>query len=233
MHVSNPSAACLVAARSICGQVGDIPFGRVRPMPLSLRLSPCPALHAPLRTAPRLLLSLLPALLALPMSTAMAVFAGPARGQTLVQIHRLETLINAAGTETMVRHDCLPNHAGFYERDGAGLNRLVVCANNIDMADLRAVWEVMAHEGTHVMQECAGDAVLQDNQLPRTLGELRRRAPHYAKLIVEGYDKADQRFEAEAFWMELQPAEVVIDLFEHHCLNPARLNPARLHPARQ
>jgi|LakMenEpi03Aug12_release.lakeMendotaPanAssembly.Ray.scaffolds.fasta_scaffold00040_128 hypothetical protein len=191
-------------------------------MPLFLRLSPRPAL--------RLLLSLLPALLALPMSTALAVSAGPARGHTLVQIHRLETLINAAGTETMVRHDCLPNHAGFYERDGAGLNRLVVCANNIDMADLRAVWEVMAHEGTHVMQECSGGAVLQASQLPRTLGELRRHAPHYAKLIVEGYDQADQRIEAEAFWMELQPAEVVIDLFERHCLQPGPLRPQPLQP---
>jgi hypothetical protein len=165
-------------------------------------------------------LSLLPALLALPMSTALAVSAGPARGHTLVQIHRLETLINQAGTETMVRHDCLPNHAGFYERDGAALNRLVVCANNIDMRDLGAVWEVMAHEGTHVMQECAGGALLADTQLPGTLGDLRRRAPHYAKLIAEGYDPADQRIEAEAFWMELQPAEVVIQLFERHCLTP-------------
>lgn len=186
-------------------------------MPLSLRLSP--------RLSLRLRFSLLAALLALPMSTALAVSAGPARGHTLVQIHRLETLINAAGTETMVRHDCLPNHAGFYERDGGGLNRLVVCANNIDMADLRAVWEVMAHEGTHVMQECVGGTLLHDSQLPRTLGELRRRAPHYAKLIVEGYDPADQRIEAEAFWMELQPAEVVIEMFERHCLNPARLQP--------
>jgi hypothetical protein len=191
-------------------------------MPLFLRLSPRPAL--------RLLLSLLPALLALPMSAALAVSAGLARGQTLVQIHRLETLINAAGTETMVRHDCLPNHAGFYERDGAGLNRLVVCANNIDMADLRAVWEVMAHEGTHVMQECVGGTVLQDSQLPLTLGELRRHAPHYAKLIVEGYDPADQRIEAEAFWMELQPADVVIDLFERHCLQPGRLRFQPLQP---
>jgi hypothetical protein len=204
-------------------------------MPLSLRLSPCPALGAllrvaPLRTPPRLVLALLPSLLALPMSTAIGVSAGPARGHTLVQIHRLESLINDTGTETMVRHDCLPNHAGFYERDGAGLNRLVVCANNIDMADLRAVWEVMAHEGTHVMQECVGGVVLQDSQLPSTLGELRRRAPHYAKLIAEGYDKAEQRIEAEAFWMELQPAEVVIDLFQRRCLNPVRLQPQHQSP---
>jgi hypothetical protein len=185
-------------------------------MPLSLRLSP--------------LLTLLTALLTLPMSAALAVAAGPAMGHTLVQIHRLETLINAAGTETMVRHDCLRNHAGFYERDGGGLNRLVVCANNINMADVGAVWEVMAHEATHVMQECAGGAVLHDNQLPRTLGELRRRAPHYAKLIVEGYDPADQRIEAEAFWMELQPAEVVIALFERHCLPPARQRSQQLRP---
>jgi hypothetical protein len=192
-------------------------------MPLSLRSRRCGAgwLGSTL--------SLLSALLALPMSTALAVSAGPVRGHTLVQIHRLETLINAAGTETTVSHDCLANHAGFYERDGARLNRLVVCANNIDMADLRAVWEVMAHESTHVMQECVGGTVLQDSQLPRTLGELSRHAPHYAKLIAEGYLPADRRIEAEAFWMELQPAEVVIDLFERHCLSAS---PLRSHPLR-
>jgi hypothetical protein len=116
-----------------------------------------------------------------------------------------------------VRDDCRPNHAGYYERDDRGINRLVVCRNDVDMGDVEAVWEVMAHEGTHVMQACTGGNALQDTQMPRTLRELRNLAPHYAKLISEGYHPSDQRLEAEAFWMELQPAEVVIALFESNC----------------
>jgi hypothetical protein len=141
----------------------------------------------------------------------------PASANTLAAIHRLEQLINAAGTETQVREDCRPNHAGYFERDDAAINRLVVCRNNVDMGDVEAVWEVMAHEGTHVMQACSGGPALRDTQMPRTLRELRTLAPHYAKLISEGYHPSDQRLEAEAFWMELQPADVVIALFEANC----------------
>jgi hypothetical protein len=44
-------------------------------------------------------------------------------------------------------------------------------------------------------------------------------------LISEGYHPRDQRLEAEAFWMELQPAEAVIALFERNCA--ARLRQER------
>ena len=141
----------------------------------------------------------------------------PAAANTLADIQRLEELINATGTETQVRDDCRANHAGYYERDDKGTARLVVCRNTVDMADVEAVWEVMAHEGTHVMQACTGAAALQDAQIPRTMRELRSLAPHYAKLLNEGYHPRDQRLEAEAFWMELQAPEVVIGLFESNC----------------
>jgi hypothetical protein len=42
-------------------------------------------------------------------------------------------------------------------------------------------------------------------------------APHYAKLIDLGYPSGDQRLEAEAFWMELQPPATVISLFRSLC----------------
>ncbi len=157
------------------------------------------------------------AALALLAFAGLLMAAPGAAANTLAHIQRLEELINAAGTETQVRDDCQPNHAGYYERDGKGIDRLVVCRNSIDMADVEAVWEVMAHEGTHVMQACTGGTALQDTQIPRTLRELRSLAPHYAKLLDEGYPPQHQRLEAEAFWMELQTPELVIALFEHNC----------------
>jgi hypothetical protein len=175
-----------------------------------LEASPC------VRVRPMPMPPLLPTALTL---VAAATFLAPsaAAANTLVHIQRLEELINATGTATEVRADCGANHAGYYERDGKGLDRLVVCRNNVAMADPEAVWEVMAHESTHVMQACTGSTALQDSQIPRTLRELRSLAPHYAKLIDEGYDPADQRLEAEAFWMELQAPDLVIALFESNC----------------
>ena len=146
---------------------------------------------------------------------ALAPFA--ARASSVEDIRQLETLINAGGTKTVVSSSCPPNHAGYYENDGKRINRLVICRRNVDLSDLDAVWEVLAHEATHIMQACAGGAVLADAQMPRTYRELQTMAPHYAKLINAAYGSGDQRLEAEAFWMELQAPQRVLELFRATC----------------
>ncbi|MEB3183435.1 MAG: hypothetical protein VKN15_03485 [Cyanobacteriota bacterium] len=150
--------------------------------------------------------------LALPL-----LMAGTAAAASLEDISTLERLVNAAGVVTLVADDCPPRHAGFYERDAAGRHRLVLCRNGVDLGDVEAVWEVMAHEATHIMQACRGGSVIADDSMPRTIRELRTMAPHYAKLIDRSYAPADQRLEAEAFWMELQTPGQVISLFRRLC----------------
>ena len=78
----------------------------------------------------------------------------PAGAHSLEAIHELEGLINASGTETAVSSSCPPHHAAYYENDGHRIDRLVLCTNTVDFADPVAVWKVMAHEATHVMQAC-------------------------------------------------------------------------------
>ena len=142
-------------------------------------------------------------------------------------ISQLEGLINASGTETLVSSRCPPNHAAFYENDGKRVNRLVICRRHVDLSDLDAVWEVLAHEATHIMQACSGGAVLADTQMPRTYRELQTMAPHYAKLINAAYSSGDQRLEAEAFWMELQAPQRVLEMFRTSCAARLGLAPAR------
>jgi hypothetical protein len=160
----------------------------------------------------------LPGLLA-PAVAAAAMAAGlaPAWGTSLEAIHELEGLINASGTETVLSTVCPPNHAAYYENDGKGIDRLVVCANRVDLADPAAVWEVMAHEATHVMQACRGGHILPDAAMSSTYRQLRRSAPLNAKLLDDGYRRADVRLEAEAFWMELQPPATVLAHFRQAC----------------
>lgn len=143
----------------------------------------------------------------------------PASASSLEDISTLERLVNTAGVASVVADDCPPQHAGFYERDAAGHHRLVLCRNGVNLADIDAVWEVMAHEATHIMQVCNGGSVIADAYMPRTYRELRTMAPHYAKLIDRSYAAADQRLEAEAFWMELQSPAAVIGLFRQICAN--------------
>ena len=160
-----------------------------------------------------------PALAALLSSGLLitALQAMPARAASLEDIRQLENLINASGTETIVSGDCPPNHAGYYENDGRSIDRLVICKRNVDMGDVDAVWEVMAHEATHIMQSCTGTTAIADELMPRTFRELQTLAPHYAKLISTQYRSAEQRLEAEAFWMELQTPPVVMELFQRNC----------------
>jgi len=146
---------------------------------------------------------------------------------SMEDIRQLENLIHAGGTETVVSLDCPANHAGFYENDGRRLNRLVICRRNVDFTDLDAVWEVLAHEATHVMQACSGGSALADEQMPRTYRELQTMAPHYAKLLNAAYRSSDQRLEAEAFWMELQTPEKVLELFRSSCASRLGTAPLR------
>lgn len=158
----------------------------------------------------------------------------PAEAASLEDIRQLENLINISGTETIVSGDCPPNHAGYYENDGRTIDRLVICRRNVDMGDVEAVWEVMAHEATHIMQSCTGTTAIADELMPRTFRELQTLAPHYAKLISTQYRSAEQRLEAEAFWMELQTPPVVMELFRRNCaafLDPQRgQEPGRRQP---
>lgn len=168
---------------------------------MSFPPAPAPALAA--LCAGGLLLGMLP--------------GAPVRASTLEDIRQLENLINASGTETVVSGDCPPNHAGYYENDGKTIDRLVICKRNVDMGDVEAVWEVMAHEATHIMQSCTGSTAISDGQMPRTYRELQAMAPHYAKLIHTQYSSSEQRLEAEAFWMELQSPPMVLELFRRNC----------------
>ncbi|MEB3333212.1 MAG: hypothetical protein VKI83_12060 [Synechococcaceae cyanobacterium] len=166
------------------------------------------------------------ALLAGLLSVAAAAVPGaaPAAATTLPHIQRLERLINAAGTLTLLSDDCPADHAGFFESGGpAGRGRIVLCANSVDLADPGAVWHVLAHEATHVMQNCTGATAIADRWIGRTYRELRLKAPQQIWLLSEGYADADRRLEAEAFWMELQSPELVVEAFRRHCA--ARLPP--------
>jgi hypothetical protein len=146
----------------------------------------------------------------------LALPAG-ARASNLDDIARLEEQIQAVGIATEVSRSCPANHAGFYEDNGQGQRRLVICRNTVNMADADAVWEVMAHEATHIMQSCTGSSVIADQSMPRTYRDLQTMAPHYAKLIGESYPSNQRRLEAEAFWMELQTPEVVLQFFRRSC----------------
>jgi hypothetical protein len=147
---------------------------------------------------------------------AALAIATPAQAASHEDSYRLADLIKATGT-TIVAEKCRTPEAGNYHfSKEKKIDRLTICTNYVDASDADALWEVMAHEGTHVMQACHGGNVVKDEYLPRIHRDLKTQAPHYSKLVA-GYPSHHQLMEAEAFWMELQEPEFVTELFKAAC----------------
>ena len=144
-------------------------------------------------------------------------FAVPAHASSWQDVQSLVDLIKATGTKVQAGECGQKGAAGFYAYDkDKGVDLLAICSNTVDMQDPDAVWEVMAHEATHVMQACAGGPILKDTYVPRVLRELQEYAPHYYQ-VLSTYRGSHKRKELEAFWMELRSPDVPIKFFKQFC----------------
>ena len=156
------------------------------------------------------------------LKTIIATLAGlaiaaPASATSWADIKELEDLVIGTGTKIQKLNCPQPQAQGFYQFDkDNNIDRLVYCKNNVDMTDPDAVWEVLVHEATHVMQTCYGGPVMKDTYVPRVLRELQETAPHYYA-ILQDYRGDHKRIEIEAFWMELRTPQVASDWMLTYC----------------
>ena len=153
------------------------------------------------------------------ISCVSAMGHGPAFADSTKDINAFISLIKQTGTKVQKTDNCPANTYGFYQppqKDGSG-DRLVFCSNRIDFEDTSAVWEVLAHEGAHVMQACNGGLLWKEEYHPRMLRKLKEQAPHYAKILTQ-YRGKDKMYELEAFDMELSTAQQVIGYFKEFCI---------------
>jgi hypothetical protein len=142
--------------------------------------------------------------------------AMPSWATSWTDINTLEKLVANTGTNIQAIN-CPGKEQGSYRYDKeAGIDLLIVCANNVDMTDPDAVWEVLVHEATHVMQACYGGPVIKDTYIPRILRQLQTTAPHYYAILNQ-YRGDHKRVEIEAFWMELQTPATAFDWFKDYC----------------
>ena len=143
--------------------------------------------------------------------------AAPASATSWTDVNTLLGLVKETGTAVSVRNCEQEGVMGFYQFDKQNnIDLLAICKNAVDMTDSDAVWEVVAHETTHVIQACAGGPVIKDSMVPRVLRELQDTAPHYYATL-QGYRGNHKRVELEAFWMELRSPSVPIDWMKTYC----------------
>lgn len=150
------------------------------------------------------------------------LLAPPVNAASWSDVKTMIQLVEGTGTK-VVEMDCnkdldRPDVAGLYLLDKQqNIDHLVFCTNTIDTSDVDAVWEVLSHEGTHVMQACIGGPIINDSYLPRVLRNMQTLAPHYYTIVTQSYNSDSQRLELEAFDMELQEPQLVMDTFNQIC----------------
>lgn len=141
----------------------------------------------------------------------------PVQAATWDEVKELADLVAGTGTTVEARVCQRPGIYGYYHFNASqDIDLLVICSNTVDMNDVDMVWEVLAHESTHVMQACNGNYVVKDSYVPRLARELQTYAPQsWATLQQYPIDK--RRSEIEAFWMELREPEFVMDWVRDFC----------------
>ena len=156
----------------------------------------------------------------LPLLAALS-FAAPAQAGT-ADANTLLEMIKATGTQVSFNgnhfdKNCIGTTA-YYAFEPKVDDLLVVCTDQVDVKNGEALWEVVAHEATHIMQACYGrEVAFQDDGHPAMFRQLSTRAPHLMARIDDGYHSRTARSEVEAFWMELQPPAAVMEYFTAAC----------------
>ena len=132
----------------------------------------------------------------------------------------LENTIKNLGTKIKDRNDCEPGVLGYYRFEKYKVDEVGICRNNLGEFGPNAnerYWKVLAHEATHIMQACLGETIY---------GPIQHRDMSYVLLdndynnyrtIHSSYVKRDDGAEIEAFWMELQSKDYVIQELGRHC----------------
>jgi hypothetical protein len=147
----------------------------------------------------------------------VALAAGSSvEASTWPAIDALRTRLSRAGVR-VVQRDC-PQRGlqGLYHPRS---DTLVVCRSHRNAAQ---VWDTLAHEATHRMQQCAGGAISRRDQHRGMFAALKRSHPaEIASLRV--YPGTEQLAELEARYTAKLPPDQVLHLFDRYCGGQTRL----------
>ena len=154
--------------------------------------------------------------------SAVAVAAPLSAQASMADVEAYIDLIQQSGTQISFNENsfdksCI-DRAGYYHLEPGKQDLLVVCVSQVDEKDPDAVWEVLAHESTHIMQACSETGyAFKAEYHPRIVRQLQSKAPHYSKMVDTTYKGHAQLQETEAFFMELQEPSEVMSVFTKLC----------------
>ena len=106
--------------------------------------------------------------------------------------------------------DCQHGLQGAYD---SRRNSLVVCRAHRSPGQ---VWNTMAHEAAHRMQDCAGGPISKPEYTQTMLSTLRRYSPEDVAAL-RSYPRRQHRSEIEARYTAQLPPQQVMRLFDRYC----------------
>jgi hypothetical protein len=146
-------------------------------------------------------------------SSALAAETMPRRSPTWADIDTLRTLLMANGAR-VVQQDCnQPGLQGLYHGNSG---TIVICRVHRDPA---AVWNTLAHEATHRMQDCAGGPITHAAHHQAMAQALASGAPQEWRSL-RSYPRSEQLSELEARYTARLAPEQVPRLFRRYCGGP-------------
>ena len=106
--------------------------------------------------------------------------------------------------------DCQRGLQGAYD---SRRDFLIVCRAHRGPVD---VWNTLAHEAAHRMQDCAGGPISRPEHMQSMVNTLRRYSPQ-DMASLRAYPRSQHRAEIEARYTARLPPQQVMQLFDRYC----------------
>ena len=109
--------------------------------------------------------------------------------------------------------DCKRGLQGAYD---SRRNYLIVCRAHRTPGQ---VWNTLAHEAAHRMQDCAGGLISRPEHVQAMVNTLSRYSPQDIASL-RAYPRSQHRIEIEARYTAKLPPQQVMQLFDRYCSSP-------------
>ena len=133
----------------------------------------------------------------------------PVQARSWAEVDALRWRLERNGVRVS-QTDCQRGLQGAYD---SRRNRLVVCRAHRSPGQ---VWNTLAHEAAHRMQDCAGGPISKPEYTQTMLSTLRRYSPEDVAAL-RAYPRRQHRSEIEARYTAQLPPQQVMRLFDRYC----------------
>ncbi|QEY33395.1 hypothetical protein EVJ50_05810 [Synechococcus sp. RSCCF101] len=141
---------------------------------------------------------------------AAAPLPAPAAARTWEAIDALRSRLERAGVDVRQENCRRRNLMGLYHPRS---DTIVICRVHASPED---VWDTLAHEAAHRMQQCAGGSITHASHHRHMARALARHSPADLRSL-RAYPRSQHLAELEARYTAKLTSEQVLQLFDRYC----------------